>query len=155
VSSLLVHPELLGIEAEDLAALVLDDPDAQSLRSLLLDAHAEAGQPEVEVLESRLKRAGLQAAAERLSSHVRPGDRWILDPHADPMRLEDALRQAVILHCRSGALNSELRQAERALVDDPTEATFAWLCDVKERLAVVAGAEAEADPPGGAETPTA
>lgn len=155
VSSLLVHPELLGIEAEDLAALVLDDPDAQALRSLLLDAHAEAGQPEVEVLESRLKRAGLQAAAERLSSHVRPGDRWILDPHADPMRLEDALRQAVILHCRSGALNSELRQAERALVDDPTEANFAWLCDVKERLAVVAGAEAEADSPGVAETPTA
>ena len=155
VSSLLVHPELLGIEAEDLAALHLDDPDAQALRSLLLDAHAEADQPEVEVLESRLRRAGLHIAAERLSSHVRPGDRWILDPHADPMRLEDALRQAVILHCRSGALNSELRQAERALVDDPTEANFAWLCDVKERLAVVAGAEAEADPPSVAETPTA
>ncbi|KQP59103.1 DNA primase [Methylobacterium sp. Leaf399] len=147
VASLLVHPELLGIEAEDLSALVLDDPDAQALRSLLLDAHAEAHQPEVEVLANRIERAGLQAAVTRLSSHVRPGDRWALDPHADSVRLEDALRQAVILHCKSGALNSELRQAERALAEDPTEANFAWLCDVKDRLAVIAGAEAEADVP--------
>ena len=78
---------------------------------------------------------------------MRPGDRWTLDPHADPVRLEDALRQAVILHRKAGALNSELRQAERALVEEETEANFAWLCDVKERLAVIAGAEAETDLP--------
>jgi DNA primase len=147
VSSLLVHPELLGIEAEDLAALELGDADAQALRSVLLDAAADLAQPEPGVLESRLDRAGLADAAERLAAHVRPGDRWVLDPHADPLRLEDALRQAVILHRRSGALNSELRLAERALVEDATEANFAWLCDVKERLAVIAGAEAEADLP--------
>lgn len=147
VCSLLAHPELLGIEAEDLAALELEDPDAQALRSLLLDQIADADQPDVEVLENRLRRAGLEGAAGRLASHVRHGDRWTLDPHADPVRLEDALRQAVILHRKSGALNSELRSAERALVEDPSEATFAWLCDVKERMAVIAGAEAEADMP--------
>jgi len=47
----------------------------------------------------------------------------------------------VILHRKSGALNSELRLAERALAEDFTEANFAWLCDVKQRMAVVAGAE--------------
>ena len=130
-------------EAEDLAELELGDPDAQALRSLLLDSHADADQPGVEVLESRLKRAGLIEAAARLASHVRPGDRWTLDAHADPVRLEDALRQAVILHRKSGALNSELRLAERALVEDETEANFAWLCDVKARMAVIAGAEAD------------
>ena len=146
VSSLLVHPELLGIEAEDLSELALDDPDAQALRSLLLDQVADSGQPDAEVLESRLRRAGLEEAAVRLASHVRPGDRWALDPHTDPLRLEDALRQAVILHRKAGALNSELRSAERALVADETEANFAWLCDVKARMAVIAGAEADADP---------
>ncbi|WP_026597207.1 DNA primase [Methylobacterium sp. 77] len=155
VSSLLAHPELLGIEAEDLAALELDDPDAQALRSLLLDQAADADQPDVEVLESRLRRAGLEAAAARLASHVRPGDRWTLDPHADRMRLEDALRQAVILHRKSGALNSELRSAERALVEDESEANFAWLCDVKERMAVIAGAEADADVPESDDTAAA
>ncbi|NEU13856.1 DNA primase [Methylobacterium sp. BTF04] len=148
VSSLLIHPELLGIEAEDLAELELGDSDAQALRSLLLDQHADAGQPDVEVLENRLARAGLTDAAARLASHVRPGDRWTLDAHADPVRLEDALRQAVILHRRSGALNSELRLAERAMVEDETEANFAWLCDVKQRMAVVAGADSEDDVPG-------
>ncbi|KQO55250.1 DNA primase [Methylobacterium sp. Leaf87] len=145
VSSLLVHPELLGIEAEDLAELELGDSDAQALRSLLLDSHADAGQPGVEVLEARLRRTGLVEASERLATHVRPGDRWTLDAHADPVRLEDALRQAVILHRKSGALNSELRLAEHALAEDFTEANFAWLCDVKQRMAVVAGAEAEED----------
>ncbi|GJD40286.1 MULTISPECIES: DNA primase [Methylobacterium] len=155
VSSLLAHPELLGIEAEDLAALELDDPDAQALRSLLLDQAADADQPDVEVLESRLRRAGLDGAATRLATHVRPGDRWTLDSHADRMRLEDALRQAVILHRKSGALNSELRAAERALAEEGSEANFAWLCDVKERMAVVAGAEADAEVPESDDTAAA
>ncbi|GJD46473.1 DNA primase [Methylobacterium cerastii] len=145
VASLLVHPELLGLEAEDLAALDLEDPDAVALRSLLLDRAADAADPDVAVVENRLARAGLEAASARLAARVRPGDRWALDPHADLVKLEDALRQAVILHRKAGALNSELRQAERALVEEETEANFAWLCDVKERLAVIAGAETEAD----------
>ncbi|WP_375466183.1 DNA primase [uncultured Methylobacterium sp.] len=147
VAGLLVHPERLGLEAEDLAALDLEDPDAIAIRSLLLDRAADAAEPDAQVVGNRLSRAGLDAAAERLAARVRPGDRWALDPHADPVRLEDALRQAVILHRKAGALNSELRQAERALVEEETEANFAWLCAVKERLAVIAGAEAEADLP--------
>ncbi|MCJ2111766.1 DNA primase [Methylobacterium sp. E-025] len=145
VASLLVHPELLGLEAEDLAALDLEDADAVALRSVLLDRAADAADPDVAVVENRLARAGLEAASARLAARVRPGDRWALDPHADLVKLEDALRQAVILHRKAGALNSELRQAERALVEEETEANFAWLCDVKERLAVIAGAETEAD----------
>ncbi|MCJ2009958.1 DNA primase [Methylobacterium sp. J-092] len=145
VASLLVHPELLGLEAEDLAALDLEDADAVALRSVLLDRAADAADPDVAVVENRLARAGLEAASARLATRVRPGDRWALDPHADLVKLEDALRQAVILHRKAGALNSELRQAERALVEEETEANFAWLCDVKERLAVIAGAETEAD----------
>ncbi|MCJ2077731.1 DNA primase [Methylobacterium sp. E-016] len=145
VASLLVHPELLGLEAEDLAALDLEDADAVALRSVLLDRAADAADPDVAVVGNRLARAGLEAASARLAARVRPGDRWALDPHADLVKLEDALRQAVILHRKAGALNSELRQAERALVEEETEANFAWLCDVKERLAVIAGAETEAD----------
>ncbi|WP_336487110.1 DNA primase [Methylobacterium nigriterrae] len=147
VASLLAHPELLGLNVEDLAALELEDPDAHALRSFLLDRAADAAEADSSVVGNRLQRAGLEAAAARLAARVRPGDRWALDPHADPLRLEDALRQAVILHRKAGALNSELRQAERALVEEETEANFAWLCDVKERLAVIAGAEAEADLP--------
>ncbi len=77
----------------------------------------------------------------------------MLDPHADPVRLEDALRQAVILHRKAGTLHSELRAAERALADEETDANFAWLRDVKTRLSVVAGAEAEAEATEETESP--
>ncbi|HJE22215.1 MAG TPA: DNA primase [Methylorubrum populi] len=145
VMSLLAHPELLGIEEEALAALELVNPDASALRTLLLDRAAEAGTPEPELLQSRLRRAGLDEAHARLAALVNPGDRWMLDPNADPQRLEHTLHQAVILHRQSGALHSELHQAERALAEDGSEANFAWLCDVQQQLAVIAAAEAEAE----------
>ncbi|ACA21021.1 DNA primase [Methylobacterium sp. 4-46] len=143
IGVLVVHPELLAGEAEDLAALDLASADARDLRQALLDHAAEGGPGDAAALNTRLERAGLAAAAGRIAAHVRPGDRWALDPHADPVRLEDALRQAVILHRRAGSLHSELRAAERALAEEETEANFAWLRDVKERLAVVAAAEAD------------
>ncbi|OYZ68454.1 MAG: hypothetical protein B7Y12_20490, partial [Rhizobiales bacterium 24-66-13] len=40
------------------------------------------------------------------------------------------------------ALSRELREAERSLGDDPSEANFAWLRDVRERLSAVEGTEA-------------
>ncbi len=115
------------------------------MRGALLDLAAEGGASDAALLDARLERAGLTAAAGRVASLVRPGDRWILDPHADPVRLEDALRQAVILHRKAGTLHSELRAAERALAEEETEANFAWLRDVKGRLSVVAGAEGETE----------
>ncbi|PXW65221.1 DNA primase [Methylobacterium sp. B4] len=145
VMSLLAHPELLGIEEEALAALELSNPDADLLRNLLLDRAAEAGTPEPELVDSRLRRAGLEEAHARLLALVNPGDRWMLDPNADPQRLEHTLHQAVILHRQTGALHSELHQAERALAEDGSEANFAWLCDVQQQLAVIAAAEAEAE----------
>ncbi|WP_430910787.1 DNA primase [Methylobacterium sp. sgz302541] len=147
VASLLAHPDLLGAQEEVLAELDFEDADAVALRSFLLDRAAEGDEGVAEVLETRLVRVGLDGAAARLAARVRPGDRWALDPFADPLRLDDALRQAVILHRKAGALNSELKQAERALVEEETEANFAWLCDVKERLAVIAGAETDAGLP--------
>ncbi len=144
VMSLLAHPELLGIEEEALAALELLNPDASALRTLLLDRAAEAGTPEPELMQARLQRAGLEEAHARLLALVMPSDRWMLDPNADPQRLEQTLHQAVILHRQTGALHSELHQAERALAEDGSEANFAWLCDVQQQLAVIAAAEAEA-----------
>ncbi|MFE1602773.1 DNA primase [Methylobacterium sp. ID0610] len=145
IAMLLVHPELLAGEAEELAELDLASADAKALRQALIDHTAEGRGGDATSLNATLERVGLTAAAGRIAAHVRPGDHWALDPHADPMRLEDALRQAVILHRKAGSLHSELRAAERALAEEETEANFAWLRDVKNRLAVVAAAEADAD----------
>ena len=67
----------------------------------------------------------------------------MLDPHADPLRLEDALRQAITLHRRARTLHSELRAAERALAEEDNEANLAWLREVQNQLSSVEGAEAD------------
>jgi DNA primase len=141
VGTLLTHPALLDEWAEPFSELDFATEDARAIQTFLLDTVAETAPVDATVLNARLERSRLTAAAERVRALGRRKDPKALDAHADPVRLEDALRQAVILHRKSGALNSELRLAERALAEDFTEANFAWLCDVKQRMAVVAGAE--------------
>jgi DNA primase len=147
LSVLAVHPELLHAHAETLAELDIEGREAAALRALLLDGAGSEEPPDPAVMEARLARAGLAGLVERLAAAVRPGDRWALDPHADRLRLADALRQAVTLHRRGRTLNSELRAAERALAEEETEANLAWLREVQHQLSSVEGAEADPDAP--------
>jgi DNA primase len=141
----LVHPELIQNHVETLADLELEGRATQMVRSLLLDGAASGEPADLTVMRARLERAGLTAEADRLTALVRPGDRWMLDPHADPLRLEDALRQAITLHRRARTLHSELRAAERALAEEDNEANLAWLREVQNQLSSVEGAEADMD----------
>jgi DNA primase len=144
LSVFLADPTRLMAQAEALAALDLGGPLARTLRRFLLDLAAEGEVPAAEIVTGKLGRAGLQETVERLSALVRPGDRWVLDPHADPMRLEDALRQAITLQRRERTLHSELRAAERALADENSEANLAWLREIHSQLSSLEGAEADA-----------
>ena len=146
----LVHPELTQKHAETLADLELEGRGAQMMRSFLLDTAASGEPADPTVMRTRLERAGLTQAADRLTAMVRPGDHWVLDPHADPLRLEDALRQAITLHRRARTLHSELRAAERALAEEDNEANLAWLREVQNQLSSVEGAEADLDKNGSA-----
>jgi DNA primase len=141
----LAHPELLHTHTETLADVEFEGRSAQALRRLLLDGAASGEPAGATVLEARLARAGLAETAERLRALVRPGDRWILDPHTDSVRLEDALRQAITLHRRARTLHSELRAAERALAEEDNEANLAWLREVQNQLSSAEGAEADLD----------
>ncbi|WP_267425419.1 DNA primase [Methylobacterium sp. GC_Met_2] len=147
VGTLLAHPEMLGEFAEEIAELDFEDPDARALLSVLLASAAEDPHTDPAMLQNRISRAGLTAASERILTLGRSRDRLTLAPHADPAHRADALRQAMILHRQAGALHSELREARQAFENDPTDAGWAWLCEVKARLETVIAAEAEADKP--------
>ncbi len=156
VAVLAVHPDLLAghrsdLSWEEIESLDIEHAEARGLRDTLLHIAAEGETPEPEVVAVRLRRAGLEAAAERVAARVASGERWMLRPDADPVRLEDALRQAIVLHRKARTLHSELREAERAFATEGTEAQFAWLCGVREQISSLAGAEADADDPGSAE----
>jgi DNA primase len=144
----LAHPELIQNHVETLADLELEGRATQMVRSLLLDGAASGEPADQTVMMARLERAALTAEADRLTALVRPGDRWMLDTHADPLRLEDALRQAITLHRRARTLHSELRAAERALAEEDNEANLAWLREVQNQLSSVEGAEADMDNAG-------
>jgi DNA primase len=143
LATLLVHPALFDHHAETLAELELEGAAARSVRRVLLDCAAGLGSHDPAAIGAALERAGEAANAERLAALVRPGDRWMLDPHADPMRLEDALRQAITLHRRSHTLHTELRAAERALAEEESEANLAWMREVQLQLSSLEGAEAD------------
>ncbi|MCJ2088327.1 DNA primase [Methylobacterium sp. E-005] len=147
VGTLLAHPEMLAEFAEEIAELDFEDPDAKAVLSVLLACAAEDERTDPEVLQNRIIRAGLKPAAERILALARSRDRNTVAPHADPAQRADALRQAMILHRQAGALHSELREARQAFENDPTDAGWAWLCEVKARLETVIAAEAEAEQP--------
>lgn len=58
---------------------------------------------------------------------------------------EDVLatwRQLVALHQKTHALLREMKDAEQALAEDPSEAHLAWLKDIQARMAEADGTEA-------------
>ena len=145
--TLLVHPEMIAAFCDALAELDFIHPDARAVVSVLVASAAEDPIADAGILHARLARAGLEEAAGRLLPRARSRERKTLDPHADPVQRADALGQAMILHRQAGALHTELRDAQQAFADDPTDRGWAWLCEVKERLETVIAAESEADLP--------
>lgn len=143
VGILYAHPELLHAYAEALAEIELRDRDAEAVRRLLLDCEAHGDALDATVIESRSDRAHLHDAVVGLMARVRPGDRWTLDPHSDPLRLQDALRQAITLQWRARTLHTELRAVERALAEEDSEANLALMRDIQGQLLSVEGAEAD------------
>lgn len=137
------HTRLLESEVETLAVLDFESREARALQQALVDACAHHAALEPEIVEARLARDGLDAARTALAERIIPSLRWIVDPFADPIRVEDAVRQAIILHRRAHTLHTELRAAERALAEDDTEANLAWLREVQLQLSSIEGAEAQ------------
>ena len=144
VGALFGHPHLLHAYADQLASAEIAGREARLLADVLLDSALHDDDPDPAVLEGRADRAGLSAHLERVRERVGSGVRWALGPGADPLRLEDTLRQAFTLQRRSRTLNSELRAAERALAADGSDANLLWLSEVKAEMESVDGAEANA-----------
>jgi len=140
--TLINHPWLLGEHAEELAELDFQSRDAEALRRALLDAMAADAAEDFPSLQAHLSASGaseLQARMERAISHRSD---WTARADAAPEDVLAFWHQIASLHRRKRTLSKELKEAERALGSDPTEANFARLKDVQERLTVLDGTEA-------------
>ena len=65
-----------------------------------------------------------------------------MGPETAPEDVARFWHQIVTLHRRKRTLSRELKEAERALGTEPSEANFARLKDVQNRLAALDGTEA-------------
>ena len=138
------HPWLLETHAEDLAALEFRHPDGERLRRAILDASSG----------HTLTPAALRAAiaARELGTVLARVEGSITHPSDWPAR-EGAAQEdvslwwthVVSLHRRSRTLHKELKDAELALGNEPSEENLARLRDVQEHLAALEGTEALID----------
>jgi DNA primase len=142
---LMGHPSLLEAHWEELAALEFAGAKLAAFRDALIALPPEALQSP-EALAEALERTGKSDERDRiLGFAAKMPNWWCLRADAALSDAEHVLRQSLGLHRRSGALNRELKLAERSLAAEPNEQNFARLQDIKAHLADLAHAEAAID----------
>ncbi|MDI4656901.1 DNA primase [Xanthobacter autotrophicus] len=137
---LINHTFLLDEADEDVASLPLANPEADRLRRILIDAHLEGA--DAEALAERLGQADIDALTRRVKAFANPRHDWPAYPDTASSDVRLWWHQRTALHRKAHALSRELKEAERSLGEDPSEANFAWLRDVRERLSALDGTEA-------------
>ncbi|AVO45654.1 DNA primase [Phreatobacter cathodiphilus] len=142
LTALLNHPWLIDGQEEDIAALDLRHPQAETLKAALLDVHAQGVEGEEEAYRTALAADGHGALVDQVRASVSTGAVWGAMPGAAKSDVEVTFGQLLALHRKKQALIKEIRDAERAFGDDPTEANEHWLLDAKRREAELVGTEA-------------
>ncbi|WP_406854425.1 DNA primase [Alsobacter sp. KACC 23698] len=143
LAALVAHPDLLASQAEALLELDLAHPDTNRLRQALVDLDADRAAGGADVSRETLELRGIGPLLARVEAAVRPGDRWCLDSGADPVEVRESLRQATTLHHKARTLHKELGMAEMAFAQDESEASLAWIRDLRLQLSAIDGMEAE------------
>jgi len=136
------HPWLLEGHAEELADIEFLHPDADRLRRELLAAAAGHGASEADVLRQILQERNLGSILARVESALTHPADWPAREGAAPDDVRQWWTHVVTLHRKSRTLNRELKEAEHALGEEPSEENLAWLRDVQGQLLAIEGTEA-------------
>ena len=145
LSIALGHPALIESHCEELAATEFIGAGVSALRDALIAAPTEALISST-ALADWLNGAGRGAERERiLALAAKMPNWWCMRPEAALSDADLVLRQSLALHRRTGALNRDLKLAERLLATEPNELNLARLLDIKANLADLADADAAID----------
>jgi DNA primase len=140
--AVLNHPFLLASHAEELAELEFAHGDADRLRRAILDAGAGHEVIESQALRAAIAGRGLGTLLARIEGTLTHSSDWPARPDAAPGDVSQWWTHIIALHRKTRTLNKELKDAERALGEDPNEQNLARLRDVQEQLADLHGSEA-------------
>jgi DNA primase len=148
LQSLINHPWLLDDHLEEVAALELAHPEAHKLRAGIIAAfandHHHSSDPgeQAEKMRADIDRGGFSQLLQRVEGGITTAAVWGAREGAARDDVLATWHQLVALHRQYHSLLRELKDAELALGEDPSEANLTWLRDVKARLAEVDGTEA-------------
>jgi DNA primase len=145
---LINHPWLLHDHLEEVAALEMAHPEAHKLRAGIIAAfahdhhHSSDPDEQAEKMRSDLETGGFTQLLQRVDKSVTTQAVWAVRPGAARDDVLATWHQLVALHRQWHSLLRELKDAELALGEEPSEANLAWLRDVKARMGEVDGMEA-------------
>jgi DNA primase len=137
------HPWLLEAHAEEFAELEFLNPDANALRRAVLESGTDGGTTEGEVLRQAIEARGLKPVLARVEAAITHGSDWPARADAAAEDVAQWWNHVITLHRKQRTLNRELKDAERALGEEPSDANLAWLRDVQGRLSALDGSEAQ------------
>ena len=136
------HPWLLDSHCEDLADLPFASREAAEMRRILIEVHMEGEGEDEGRIAARLAAAKLEGLPARIAALAVARHDWPAFAGAARADVELWWHQRTALQRRAHALSRELKEAERALADEPTELNWARFLDVQKRLAALDGTEA-------------
>jgi DNA primase len=136
------HPWLIESHAEELADLEFLNGDADLLRRSMLDAVASLGEVTALALREALASRECGPVLARIEKAVTHFADWPAWEGAAEEDIRQWWNHVLTLHRKNRTLNRELKEAERALGDEPSEENFARLQDVRGRLEAIDGTEA-------------
>jgi DNA primase len=136
------YPWLLHDHLEEFASLEFRHPDAEKLKSALVDIAARAAAADAEAVRAELAGRGLTEIMGRIDASITTQSVWGARPDAAPEDVLVTWQQLVALHRQWHSLTRELKDAEQALGQDSSEGNYLRLRDVKARLANMDGTEA-------------
>ncbi|MET4218613.1 DNA primase [Bradyrhizobium sp. LB14.3] len=148
LQSLINHPWLLHDHLEEVAALEFAHPEAHKLRAGIIAAfandHHHSPDPgeQAEKMRGDLEKGGFSQVIQKVDGSITTAAVWGAREGAARDDVLSTWHQLVALHRQWHSLLRELKDAELALGEDSSEASMAWLRDVKARIGEVDGTEA-------------
>jgi DNA primase len=142
VMTMVNHPGLIPVHLDAFAHIEFAHADLDQLRGALLEIAANGDEWEAPALRGKLGEGRFSALLARLDAQIEAIGHWPAKPDAAPRDAEEGWLQALTLHRRKGTLHKELKDAEAALAEDPSEANLARLVDIQSQLASSEGTEA-------------
>ncbi len=128
------HPQLVEQDFASFEGLELIHPDLKLLQATVLDCLAEHIVADRAAVAAKLEATGQIKVLDGVEAMIRRTRLWTATAEGAIDDVREAFAQSLHLHQTTRTLHNELKLAETALADDPTEENYAHLIDVQNQM---------------------